>query len=88
MSNETQVSELKRLWNQSQDEATEKDVAQTLSHTVDGSAFLSGQTDPVKMTDLIAALPPRTEVDRLIKQYFDHRNFAIATARKSIIHPV
>ncbi|EPE32875.1 hypothetical protein GLAREA_05887 [Glarea lozoyensis ATCC 20868] len=75
-----EVSELKRFWNQSQDELSEKETQQTLSYYVDGSAFLSGRKDAVNKTDLSAALPPRSEVDSLIRQYFDHKNFAIPTA--------
>jgi hypothetical protein len=82
VSNEKKVSEMKRYWNQSQDDISEKSTQQTLSYYVDGSAFLSGKKDAVNGTDLLAALPPRSEVDNLIRQYFDHKNFAIPTVRE------
>ena len=49
---------------------------------VDGSSFLSGQVQTVEISELLAILPPRAEVDKLINQFFDHKTFPIPVARK------
>ena len=58
-------------------------MQRSFSNPVDGSSFLSGQVKPVEMSEILATLPPKPEVDKLIDQYFDRKNFAIPIARKS-----
>jgi hypothetical protein len=39
------------------------------------------------MSELLANLPPKPEVDKLVRQFFDQKNFPIPVARKSPLTP-
>jgi hypothetical protein len=62
----------------------DQDVLRGPSNTVDGSSFLSGFAKKAEMVDLLAALPPKAEVDKLVSEFLDRKNFPIPVARKSI----
>jgi hypothetical protein len=48
---------------------------------VDGSSFLSGQVKNVNVSELLAALPPKPELDLLVSRFFDRRHLAMPIAR-------
>ena len=70
------------MCNQSQDEQADDDMHRAVSNMVDGSSFLSGQLKQVEMSELLVLLPPKSEVDTMVHQFFDRENFPIPTARK------
>ncbi|CRG91828.1 putative transcriptional regulatory protein C1F7,11c [Talaromyces islandicus] len=72
-----EINQLKKFWNQSQDESGYHDVQPNLSHTVDGSSLLFGHVKPIEKIEILATLPPKPEVDRLISWFFDRDNFPI-----------
>jgi hypothetical protein len=49
---------------------------------VDGSSLLFGQVKQIEMTEILATLPPKSEVDKLVCQFFDRETFPITVARK------
>jgi hypothetical protein len=57
-------------------------VDSTLSNAVDGPGLLFGQAKQIELTEILATLPPKTEVDKLISQFFDYKTFPIMVARK------
>ena len=69
-------------WGQTQDDSAEYVVLQTISNAADGSSFLSGPAKKVEKSEILASLPPKPEVDKLIHQFFDRENFGIPVARK------
>ncbi|KAF7594141.1 hypothetical protein BBP40_009990 [Aspergillus hancockii] len=52
-------------------------------NTVDGSSLLFNQVKPIETLELLVTLPPQSEVDELICQFFDNRSFPITVPRKS-----
>jgi hypothetical protein len=77
-----QINKLKKVWSQTQDDQTDYDVHPTLSNTVDGSSLLFGQVKQIELLEILATLPPKPEVDKLISQFFDRKTFPITVARK------
>ena len=49
---------------------------------VDGSSLLFSQVKPIERIEILSALPPKPELDRLIARFFDHDNFPIGVPRK------
>ena len=49
---------------------------------VDGSSLLFGQVKQIELLEILATLPPKPEVDKLICQFFDRKTFPIIVARK------
>ncbi|TAQ84990.1 hypothetical protein B7494_g6700 [Chlorociboria aeruginascens] len=74
------INNLKKVWNQTQDEQTDYYVQPTLSNTVDGSSLLFGQVQQIEVTEILATLPPKFEVDNLICQFFNREAFPIMAA--------
>jgi hypothetical protein len=62
-------------------------MGRTLTNMVNGSSFLSGQLKQVEMSELLALLPPKTEVDKMVNQFFDRLNFPIPVARRTFSKP-
>ncbi|KAG0650311.1 Pyrrolocin cluster transcription factor fsdR [Hyphodiscus hymeniophilus] len=81
-----EVNELKNVWNQNQDRSHrphDYDMHQNLfSSMIKGSSFLSDQLKKVDVPELLEALPAKSEVDKLVYQYFNRRNLAMPIARK------
>ncbi|KAK9326963.1 hypothetical protein V1520DRAFT_91448 [Lipomyces starkeyi] len=70
-----EINLLKKVWSQTQHD--QANVPATLSNTVDGSSLLFGQVKQTEMIEILATLPPKPEADKLIRQFFDHKNFPI-----------
>ncbi|KAI9730023.1 MAG: hypothetical protein M1818_008292 [Claussenomyces sp. TS43310] len=75
-----EINKLKKVWSQTQDDQTDYNEHPTLSNTVDGSSLLSGQIKRIEIIEILATLPPKLEVDKLISQFFDHKTFPITVA--------
>jgi hypothetical protein len=76
------INQLKKVWSQNQDDQSDYGSNPILSNAVDGSSLLFGQVRQINLTEILATLPPKTEVDKLIYQFFDHKTFPITVARK------
>ena len=59
-------------------------MQQTIFNMVDGSSFLSTQLKKIDVSELLAALPSKPEVDKLVSQFFDRRHLAMPIARKCL----
>ena len=57
----------------------------TLSNTADGSSLLFGRVKEVDMTEILATLPPKHEINTLLRQFFDLETFPITVARKLVL---
>lgn len=77
-----QINELKRTWNQEQDDVSGYSPRPTPSHTVDGSSLLFEQVKPLERMEIVSTLPPKHEIDRLIAIFFNRQAFPIAIPRK------
>ncbi|RFU24949.1 hypothetical protein B7463_g11387, partial [Scytalidium lignicola] len=75
-----EINKLKKVWSQTQDDETDYNVYPTLSNTVDGSSLLFGTVKQIEMLEILATLPPKPEVDKLICQFFDRETFPITVA--------
>ncbi|KAK9245854.1 hypothetical protein V1506DRAFT_506084 [Lipomyces tetrasporus] len=75
-----EINKLKKVWSQTQDDQTDYNVHPTLSNTVDGSSLLFGHVKQIEMIEILATLPPKPEVDKLICQFFDRKTFPITVA--------
>ncbi|KAH8202702.1 hypothetical protein TruAng_003188 [Truncatella angustata] len=73
-----EINELKRTWSQERDDDNDYDFRPTLSHTVDGSSLLFNQVKPIERIEILSTIPPKSEVDRLVSQFFDRQAFPIA----------
>ena len=79
---ENQINKLQECWTQTQDTQNDSNVDSTLSNTVDGSSLLFGHVKQIEKLEILATLPPKPEVDKLIFHFFDRENFPITVARK------
>lgn len=52
---------------------------------IDGSSLLFNQVKPIEHMEVLSALPPKAEVDQLVRNFFDRNSFPISVPRKSII---
>lgn len=52
-----------------------------LSNIADGSSLLFQQIKPVEKMEILASLPPKPEVDRLIAYFFDDPSYPIRVPR-------
>jgi hypothetical protein len=66
-------------WSQSQDETIDYEAERTL---VDGPLLLSGQIRQIELPELLATLPSKTQVDKLIYHFFDRKTFAFPAFRE------
>ncbi|SPQ17721.1 2b269531-e530-4eb7-ab25-91184f394da8 [Thermothielavioides terrestris] len=73
-----EIRELKQAWSQEDDGLSDHSAtAPALSHPVDGSSLLFNQVKPLERIEILATLPPKAEVDRLISYFFDRQAFPI-----------
>ncbi|KAI0015272.1 fungal-specific transcription factor domain-containing protein [Xylariomycetidae sp. FL0641] len=72
-----EINELKRAYNQEQTNQNEADFLSRPSHTVDGSSLLFNQVKPIERVEILSAVPPKPETDRLVSRFFDRQNFHI-----------
>ncbi|KAL3455536.1 hypothetical protein BJX64DRAFT_294958 [Aspergillus heterothallicus] len=70
-----EVNEIKKLWNEVQDEG--EDYRYELSNVVDGTSLLFSQVQRVDEAEVIASLPPKPEIDKLLRWFFDRENFPL-----------
>lgn len=54
----------------------------------DGSSLLFGQVQRTEKVELLAALPPKHQVDKLIRFFFDRDNFPLTIVRKYFSLPL
>ncbi|PYH94454.1 hypothetical protein BO71DRAFT_419302 [Aspergillus ellipticus CBS 707.79] len=73
-----EINELKKTWNDTQDDQTDDHVRPTQSHTVDGSSLLFGHVKPIERIEILATLPPKAKVDGLISHFFNRPTFPIS----------
>ncbi|KAL2845926.1 hypothetical protein BJY01DRAFT_213775 [Aspergillus pseudoustus] len=71
-----EVNELKRLWDEFQEEP--ENESYQLSNTVDGTSLLFSQVQPVDIAEIIASLPPKPEIDKLLQWFFDYDSFPLS----------
>jgi hypothetical protein len=76
-----QINKLKKVWSQTQENQVDYNMSPNPSNTVDGASLLFGQVKQIDKTEILATLPPKVEVDRLLCQFFDRKSFPITTAR-------
>jgi hypothetical protein len=75
-----QINKLKKTWSQTQDDQTDHGP---LSYTeADGSSLLFGQVKQIEIAEILATLPFKLEVDKLISQFFDSSTFPVSVPRK------
>lgn len=51
--------------------------------TADGPSFLCGIVSPIGMPELLASLPEKPVVERLIERFFDEEDFLVPSLRKN-----
>lgn len=51
---------------------------------VDGSSLLFNQVKPIEHMEVLSTLPPKLEVDQLVRKFFDRDNFPLSVPRKSL----
>lgn len=78
----SQINQLKRTWSQRQDGDSDHSLPSTISHTVDGSSLLFNQVKPIEHMEVLSTLPPKLEVDKLVRRFFDRNTFPISVPRK------
>lgn len=81
----SQINQLKRTWSQGQGGDSEYCLPPAASYPVDGSSLLFNQVKPVEHMEVLSALPPKAEVDQLVRKFFDRNSFPISVPRKSLI---
>jgi hypothetical protein len=67
-------------WNQNQYDTIDYEAERTL---VDGPLLLSGQVRQIEKPELLATFPPKPQVDKLVRHFFDRKNFAFPSFRRS-----
>ncbi|KAE8352768.1 hypothetical protein BDV28DRAFT_148725 [Aspergillus coremiiformis] len=78
-----EINNLKRVWSQTQDGQPDySNIQPTLPNTVDGSSLLFGHVNSIDKLEILATLPPKPEIDRLIIRFFDRESFPIRLPRK------
>jgi hypothetical protein len=77
-----QINKIKNVWSQTQYDQTDYNVPPNLSNTADGSSLLFGQVKQIDILEILATLPPKPEIDKLLSQFFDQKKFPITVARK------
>lgn len=80
---QTQINKLQECWDQTQDDQKGHNVDPDLLNMVDGAGLLFGHVKQIEMFEILATLPPKSEVDKLICTFFDRENFPITVVRKS-----
>lgn len=80
--NLVQIAELKKDWTLVQDDSNKFSLDYDFSDVVDGPTLLCGQVKPVEMSELLATLPPMSQVDELIEEFFDYHKSSNPTVRK------
>ena len=80
--NANQINELKKVWDHTSEDEAGYIVHPTLSNTVDGSSLLFGHVKQIEKLEILATLPPKPEVDKLISLFFDRKTFPITVARE------
>ncbi|KIW17786.1 hypothetical protein PV08_04981 [Exophiala spinifera] len=73
-----EIKEIKKTWSQEQDDESEDSIRPNASHAADGSSLLFQQVKPVERMDILSALPPKTQADRLVSYFFDRQSFPIS----------
>ncbi|KKK24816.1 hypothetical protein AOCH_000267, partial [Aspergillus ochraceoroseus] len=79
-----EINELKKVWGQTQDSPIDYDSPPSFSNIVDGSSFLFGHVKPMERIEILATFPPKPEVDKLIRQFFDRKTLPITVP--AILH--
>lgn len=78
---QNQINKLKQTWSQTQDDQNDHGP---LSYTeADGSSLLFGQVRQIEIGEILATLPLKLEVDKLLCQFFDSTSFPVSVPRKS-----
>ncbi|KAK9244248.1 hypothetical protein V1506DRAFT_541930 [Lipomyces tetrasporus] len=71
-----EINKLKETWCQTQDDQTDHGP---LSYTeADGSSLLFGQVKQIERAEILATLPHKPEVDKLISQFFNSTTFTLS----------
>lgn len=68
-------------WSQEENDSHRQPSVPPLSNIADGSSLLFHQIKPVEKMEILASLPPKPEVDRLIAYFFDDPSYPIRVPR-------
>ncbi|KAI1337087.1 hypothetical protein F5Y15DRAFT_171018 [Xylariaceae sp. FL0016] len=79
-----EIKELRKTCDQESVDHDDLELRPIDTHLVDGSSLLFNQVKPLERIEIISTLPPKTEVDQLISQFFNRRDFPITVP--PIIH--
>ncbi|KAJ9610294.1 hypothetical protein H2200_005071 [Cladophialophora chaetospira] len=71
-----EINDLKKAWSQSQDD--QHDYAVNLSNTADGTSLLFGHVKEIGTEDILATLPLKPVVDKLVREFFDRKAFPLS----------
>lgn len=82
LADRAQINELRQAWNQEQINQNDYDLNPAISHMVDGSSLLFNQIKPIDRIEILSSLPPKSTIDKLVSQFFDHETFPIMIPRK------
>ncbi|KAH6693393.1 hypothetical protein BKA61DRAFT_279693 [Leptodontidium sp. MPI-SDFR-AT-0119] len=75
-----EINKIKNVWSQTQHDQTDYNVPPNLSNTVDGSSLLFCQVKQTDILEILATLPPKPVIDKLLSQFFDQKKFPITVA--------
>jgi hypothetical protein len=76
------LTELKTIWSSAQQDQEDIDLNASFAG-VDGPSLLCGLVKPVSFEELLATLPPKPALDRLLQRFFNVNGPMTPTFRKS-----
>jgi hypothetical protein len=83
-----QLNALKTSWNQVQEEHYDQASSTSSESAItDGPSFLCGIVSPIGMSELLASLPGKSVIDKLLERFFDEEDFLVPSLRKTS-HPL
>ncbi|KAI7789041.1 hypothetical protein LA080_005145 [Diaporthe eres] len=80
-----EINQLKRTWSQGQGRDSECHLPPAALNTVDGSSLLFNQVKPIEHMEFLSALPPKAEVDHLVREFFNRNSFPISVPRITML---
>lgn len=74
-----EINDLRHAWSQSRDDALDHNVQHhTQSALADGTSLLFGHVQELGKVEIIATLPPKSAVDKLVQEFFDRETFPLS----------
>ena len=84
-----QINELKRSWTQEHQQLDEvNDELFNHPDISDGSSLLLNQVKPLDRFEIVATLPSKATMDKLIARFFDRETFPITIPRTLLLQTV